>query len=186
MAARGIPEHVAYEHGLGVVRDPLPGHERQEGWLVIPYLSPGGVLDLKYRCMEDHDHQAAGHPKYIGETGSTAKLYGVNAFREDSPVLGITEGELDAVVATSVVGLPSIGISGANKWCSWWSHCFEGYEEVIVLQDGDEAGEKLSKTVGANLYNCNVRIVPMWTGEDVSSSVLTRGIEAVRERIGLA
>lgn len=168
-----------------MVLDPLPGHERQRGWLVIPYLSPGGVLDLKYRCMEDHDHMAAGHPKYLGETGSTARLFGVQNFRAESTIIGITEGEADAIVATSVLGLPSIGISGANKWCSWWSHCFEGYEEVIVLQDGDEPGEKLSKAVGANLYNTNVRIVPMWTGEDVSSSVLARGADKVRERIGL-
>jgi hypothetical protein len=185
LANRGMAEFdVISDWMLGVVRDPLPGHERVEGWLSIPYLSPGGVLDIKYRCMADHDHQENGHPKYIGETGSTARLFGVTQLAVDSEILAICEGELDTITCAST-GLPAVGVSGANKWMPWWAYCFEGYSEIVVLQDGDAngAGEKLSRTVVSACENA--RIVPMPLGHDVNSFVQEFGPQALRERIGL-
>jgi DNA primase len=136
--------------------------------------------------MKDHDHQANGHPKYLGEIESSARLFGVLNLSVDTEVMAICEGELDTIVCTAA-GIPAVGISGSNKWRPWWAHCFEGYAEVVVLQDGDEngAGEKLSKTVSANLYNTTSRTVPMPRGHDVNSYVLEFGPQALRERIGL-
>lgn len=185
LAGRGITDAIAGDWQLGVVTDPLPGHERMAGWLSIPYLSPAGVLDIKYRCIQDHDHQENGHPKYLGETGSTARLFGVNSLGIDSPILALCEGEMDTIICTSVVGIPAVGVSGANKWQPWWAYCLEGYDEVVVLQHGDEngAGEKLSKVASSALYNA--RIVPLPLGEDVNSFVVKHGPEALRERIGI-
>lgn len=136
--------------------------------------------------MEDHEHQPH-HPKYLGETESSARLFGVRNLSVDTDVLAICEGELDTIICSGVAGVPAVGISGVNKWRPWWAHCFEGYAEVVVLQDGDEngAGEKLSKTVTSALYHTTTRIVPMPRGMDVNSFVLANGPGALRERIGL-
>jgi len=35
---------------LGVVVDPLPGHEQFLGRVAIPYVTPSGVVDIRFRA----------------------------------------------------------------------------------------------------------------------------------------
>lgn len=185
LAGRGIPIEVAAYWQLGVVTDPLPEHEQYRGMLVIPYLTPAGPVDLKFRCLQAHDCKAVeSHAKYMHEAGSTARLFGVTNLSTDSEVLCLCEGELDTLVCASLVGIPAIGISGASKWRPWWNHVFEGYSEVVLIHDGDDAGRKMAQNVGAQLYNS--RAVPLPKGEDVNSFVHKFGPDALRERAGLS
>lgn len=186
LEGRGITADIARRWRLGVVADPLPEHERQAGRLVIPYLTPSGVVDLKFRCLQQHDCKEHGHAKYDNETGSAARLFGAQNIAEGkSPILALCEGEMDTIICTSVVGIPAVGVSGANKWRPWWGHCFEGYSRLFVFAHGDDAGKKLAENAKANIYNTEVVVKPLPSGEDINSFVLKHGVEAFLERAGL-
>jgi DNA primase len=178
LKGRGFDDETIEYWQLGYVFEPLPGHERFRGYLSIPYLTRAGTVALKFRCIE-HD-VCDGHPKYDSEAGIGSYLFGAQNFWVDSPFICVTEGELDAI-ACSVAGLPAVGVSGANKWQRHWSYCFEGYEDVIVLADGDKPGERLASNVGTHCNNARVITFP--PGEDVNSFLIQHGPEALRVRI---
>lgn len=180
LADRGIALETARKWKLGCVAEPLAGHEEYQGRLSIPYLTPAGPVSLKFRCVAHSDCRAAGCVKYLGEPGEPDRLFGVWNFRHDVPTLGLCEGELDALVATSA-GLRSVGVPGASKWRPYWSYLFEGYDEVLLLRDGDAAGRKMAENIAARLVNC--RVVKMPEGHDVSSFVAEHGRKALMERI---
>lgn len=179
---RGIDPDIADQWMLGVVLDPLPGHEEYKGRLSIPYLTPTGAVDMKFRCIADHSCKDTGCVKYLGESGQQTRLFGVKSLRVESPFICVCEGELDTLCA-SAAGLPAVGISGANKWRSHWQYVFEGYSEVVVLADGDEAGKRMAENVVSHLYNARVVLLP--TGEDVNSFLHKHGARSLRERAGL-
>lgn len=161
----------------------MPGHEQFQGRLCIPYLTPSGVVNLKFRCIADHDCKSLdGHKKYLEESGAQARLFGVWNLRSDSPVICLCEGELDTIACTSLAGLPAVGISGVEKWKPHWRHVFEGYDEVLILADGDEAGRRMGESVVSRLYNS--RIVTMPVGHDVNSLIVEQGVDALIERLG--
>lgn len=179
LESRGISRDTAERWQLGYVETPLPGHEDFVGRLAIPYLTPAGPLCIKFRCVESHDCKATGCVKYLGEPNES-RLFGVWNFRHDDPVMHICEGELDAIVATQA-GLRAVGVPGATTWQSFWDYLFEGYEEVVLLRDGDSAGREMSNKLAARLPN--LRVVKMPEGEDVSSFVQKNGGAALKERI---
>lgn len=179
LESRGIWRDTAERWQLGYVETPLPGHEDFVGRLAIPYLTPAGPLCIKFRCVEAHDCKSAGCVKYLGEPNEN-RLFGVWNFRHDDLVIHVCEGELDAIVATQA-GVRAVGVPGATQWRPYWDHLFEGYDEVVLLRDGDAAGRKMSETLMGRLPNC--RTVRMPEGEDVSSFVLANGGDALRERI---
>lgn len=180
LEGRGISWDTAEKWRLGYVETPLPGHEEYAGRLAIPYLTPAGVLAIKYRCTDEHDCKDASCVKYLAEPGELARMFGVWNFRHDTPVLAICEGELDAVVATQA-GVRAVGVPGSTQWRPYWDHLFEGYDEVVLLRDGDAAGRKMSENLMGRLANC--RVVKMPEGHDVTSFVCEHGEEALRERM---
>lgn len=168
---------------LGYVNDPLPGHEMFRGYLAIPYLRWSqehgwAVVSIRFRCIQDHEHR--GHGKYMTVAGDRPRLYNTLALLKESAVIAITEGELDAITA-QVAGMPAVGVPGAQAWQSYFREPFLGYREVFVLADGDEPGMQFAHTVAKELPNA--KVIPMPPGEDVNSLVLTKGKQALLERI---
>jgi hypothetical protein len=182
LTARGIDKTVATKARLGYVSIPEPGHERFQNRLAIPYLTPTGPVDIKYRCVEDHDCEQHGHHKYDKEPGYSSRLYGVHQFRVDSDAIAICEGELDALVAAEHAGIPAVGIPGLG-WKPHYQYLFEGYADVIVVADPDQAGRSLVEKISKDLYN--VRSVELPEGTDVNSFFVAHGAEALRDRLGL-
>lgn len=193
LTGRGIPIEVAKAWRLGYVLDPNPGHEEYKRRLSIPYLTPGGVVDVKFRCM-DHDRwdepakkwandcKDMGHPKYLAEVGSGSHLFGVWNLRRESRILCICEGELDTIACWSIAGLPAVGVAGVNRWQKYWRILMD-YEDVVILADGDNAGKTFSQRVAGEVYNS--RIVAMPSGHDVNSFILQYGAQALRDRVGV-
>ena len=184
---RGFSDEWIEKFQFGFVLDPVPGHEQMKDRLSIPYVTPAGVVNIKFRCIKDHggdckkDH---GHEKYYAASGAGTFLYGAESFWADSSYICITEGELDRAAAV-MAGMPAVGIDGATKWLPHWAYCFEGYEEVVVLRDPDKAGEKLASNVSAALHT-GCRVITFPEGEDVNSYFVKHGAQALRERCGLA
>lgn len=158
---------IAKAYGLGVVIDPLPGDERFTGWLSIPYLTPRGVKGIRFRNLVTEE------PKIGQIAGQPARLYNTKAYFADSPVIGISEGEVDAIAATEILGLPTIGIPGARMWQAHkgiWAPLFKNFRRVLILKDGDADGKDMADAISETL-KLRARIVDMPNGMDVSSMV---------------
>lgn len=185
LEGRGLAdEEIVATYLLGVVREPIPGHEDYLGRLSIPYATPSGVVALRFRCIEDHEH---GKPncaaKYLDLPGQEAHLYNVDVLRTAGDTLYVTEGELDAISAT-VVGYPAVGVSGATKWKDHWSYNLEDFEEVVVLADGDDAGRSFAEKVRSKVERARAVFMPI--RHDVNSVLVGQGLDAFEDLVGPA
>jgi DNA primase len=178
LAARGISREAAVTHRLGYVAEPLVGHERYVGRLAIPYLTPTCVADIRFRAINEEDS-----PKYLSREGAESHLYNVEAFAIDSDYIAVCEGEIDAIIANSMCGIPTIGLAGANAWKNWYARAFADYHKVFVLTDGDQPGRDLGKKIAQQIDVAVV--VSMPDGLDVNEVFLAEGSDGVRGRIGL-
>lgn len=191
LSARGIEsEGVARLYRLGVCPDGVTGFERFRGMLSIPFLSPAGVLAIKFRCLACWPGKCEDHPKYNAPEGQQVRLYNVAALHSDGDVVAICEGELDAMVMTELVGTPAAGVPGATQWKGhpWWARAFADYERVLVVadndqkEDGSNPGLKAAKTIAATIPGSRVVTPP--AGLDVTEWVQRDGVEAVRNACG--
>ena len=154
---------------------PLPGHESYAGRLAIPYTTPSGVVDIRFRTMVDSD------PKYMGMPGAKTTMFNAQAVLTANKYICVTEGEIDCITLEAKSNHPAIGIPGANNWKPYYAKILDDFEVVIILADGDAPGLEFGKKIGRELGNVN--IVQMPEGHDVNSIILKEGIEFINERI---
>lgn len=147
---------------LGYVTKPLRGDERFMGAIAIPYLTPKGVVFMKYRNL-------GGGMKYNGSRMPT-RLYNAAAYFRAGSTIGITEGEVDAIVATERLGIPSLGVAGSEGWKDAYTHLFRDFTQVIVFADGDESGRMFAEKV-MDRIGWRARKVQCPEGEDVASMI---------------
>jgi 5S rRNA maturation endonuclease (ribonuclease M5) len=188
-AAHAIDDPMVWEkYQLGLVTNPAPQDRRFKGMLVIPYLTLNGVKAFKFRCMEDHDHNShvpAG--KYAVPSGQAARIYNPAAYADAFNQIGVCEGEVDAIVATEAIGIPTIGIPGVEMWkghINEWKHTLKDYDEIIVFSDGDEAGRRMARQIQEDL-GTRALIAQCDGGEDLSSMVAKGHADIIREKAGL-
>ena len=179
LEGRGIDRAAALSAGLGVVRDPLPGHDHVIGRLAIPYLTPSGPVNYNFRCMKDHSCKDAGHSKYVMWSGLEVNLYNVSVLDTAGQAIAVAEGEIDALSST-LAGIPCVGVSGATKWQDHWNNIFEDFSSVYVWQEGDDAGKKFGDRVVSEVSAIRV-VLPQ--GQDVNSIWVASGAEALRARV---
>jgi DNA primase len=177
LQSRGITEQTAIMFRLGFVREPEMGHEPYVGKLAIPYLTPTGVIDIRFRSLNSD-----GGPKYMSRPGATTHIYNINALGNDSDVLAICEGELDTVVATQA-GFSAVGLPGANNWKSFYNRVLADWSKVVLLCDGDNAGREMAKHLSRELDNVFPVFMP--EGQDVNDVYLNEGAEGLRKRAGV-
>lgn len=175
LAARGIDQDAASGFRLGLVTAPDPAHDRYTGRLSIPFITPTGVVYMRFRCLEDHVCGDHFHGKYEGVSGENTHLYNVGALHQAGDTVVVTEGELDALISTRA-GMPAVGVPGATNWKPFYYRLFDDYERVILVGDGDTAGREFVATLARNLSNSIRR--PMPEGYDVNSFVLEQGVDA--------
>jgi hypothetical protein len=185
MAKRGLAEGIE-GFRLGYVDDPLTGHEMYRGRMAIPYLrwSPGigwSVASIRFRCVTA-DCPCDHHRKYMTVAGDTPRLYNTPALLPNVPVVGISEGEIDAISAT-VCGIPTVGVAGVETWKKHFREPFLGYETVYIFADGDTPGEKFAEKVKKLLPNG--KIVPSKQDMDVNDEMVQFGPEYIRKKAGL-
>ncbi len=175
LAERGITLEQATKARLGVVLEPLTGHEAYLNRLAIPYLTRSGVVDLRFRAMD------ATEPKYMGLTGATTHLYNVGAFFRASSYISICEGEIDTITLDMACGIPSVGVPGVNNWKRHYTRLLQDFEKVFLFADGDNAGNEFGKSLAKELSN--LVIVHMPEGEDVNSMYRIHGAEYFKNKI---
>lgn len=176
---RGISLEAAAGYALGVVVDPLPGHDLFEGRLAIPYLTNSGPVNMKFRCLKYHDCKAIGCPKYIAWPGLDTNLYGVQSYMQAQDFICVTEGELDALTL-NMLGIPAMGIPGASNWKPHWTRVLDDFSTVFCFSDGDKSGQEFAKRLVAEVNAVNIK---MPDGEDVNSMYVREGAQYLRNRI---
>ena len=177
LSGRGITAEAAHLAHLGVVVDPEPGHEQYIGRLAIPYITKTGVVDLRFRSLNP-----AVEPKYMGLTGATTKMYNVMDIERAGDWIGVCEGELDTLTLSALVGIPCVGVPGANSWKKHYTRMLADFERVFIFADGDDPGREFANSLSRELP---VTIIQMEQGEDVNSSYVKYGADYIREKAGL-
>ena len=175
LATRNLSVEEAQRFHLGVVKDALPGHEQYTGRLAIPYITPSGVVDIRFRAIGNAD------PKYMGMPGAKTSMFNAQVVLTASDYICVTEGEIDCITVSVKTNHPAVGIPGANNWKPFYSKILDDFDTVIVLADGDSAGMDFGKKVSRELGNVN--IVQMPEGHDVNSIVMLEGAEFINERV---
>jgi DNA primase len=177
LASRGLGSDALVTFRLGVVRRPLVGHEQYAGRLAIPYLTPAGVVNLRFRCLQSHE--CDGHPKYLSAEGAGTNLYNVLDLKRDSPFICVAEGEIDAM-SLSLAGLPAVGVPGVDTWQKHFSRCLEDFDVIYAFGDGDKAGGKFSSFLARE---AKARPIRMPNGKDCNDVFREEGAEGLRKLI---
>lgn len=172
LSARGIGRVEANTFQLGFVTGDNPADADYAGRLAIPYLTPAaGPIDIRYRAISPDDQ-----PKYLSRPGAESHPFNVKDLLVESDAIYVCEGELDAVISSSV-GLPTIGIPGASAFKPHYRLLLQDYERVVVLCDGDEAGRQFGKAIAKEIDTAVPISLP--DGMDVNDLYLAGGREAI-------
>lgn len=175
LARRGITLADAHTAHLGLVVEPLPGHEQFVNRLAIPYITPTGVVDIRFRSMYGEE------PKYMGMSGTETRLYNVGAIGQATDFIAVCEGEIDAITLTQKCGIPAIGVPGANSWKRHYSKLLQDFERIYVFADGDQPGSDFGKKLAREVQG--VIVINMPDGEDVNSIFNKQGTEFFRGKV---
>lgn len=175
LEGRGIDGDVILKYRLGIVpTDCSLEWKPYVGMLAIPYLTPTGVVTIRFRRNPNKDEG----PKYRSLPGDQARLYNVSVLLADSDVVGICEGEYDAITVSEFADIPSVGVPGASNFGDAFALLFRNAGKVLCIGDGDEAGRGFADSVAERLEAIPVT---MPEGHDCNSFLLEYGPVALRE-----
>lgn len=178
LESRGLSGPASETLRLGVVRSPRPEHTRMAGRLAIPYIGPkGNVYDIRFRCIQNHDCKEESCPKYLGSDGVETRMFNTRALVAPTDYIFVTEGELDAATLVTC-GWPAVGIPGANGWKKHYPRMLGGFSQVVLVADGDDAGQKLASTFRKAMPTVG-RVILCGQGQDVNSTYMTEGKEGL-------
>lgn len=180
LLGRGLEEETARTFRLGVVEEPMPGHERFRGWLALPYLHHSGYpVQIRFRCLRDHDCRDNGHGKYMTIAEDPARMFNTAAIFAADSEIHVTEGEFDAMILCQL-GMPAVAIPGANNYAGHHRRMLAGFSRVHVWGDPDDAGAEFVNKVCRSLRSA--RGVRLRHG-DVTDTYLTLGSSGVRDLV---
>lgn len=184
--SRGLSRDRVRYHQIGYVESPLPGHEKYRGKLSIPYLTRGGVVTIRFRCIGEIDHpereKCEGHAKYLSLPGDVPRIYHPAALHAPSRHIAICEGEFDAMTASGA-GIPAVGLPGVSSFRDYMTRLFVGYQTVYILADADDKGQgaEFADKLAGRIPSARICLMP--EGHDVNSFVLANGPDALLERL---
>lgn len=85
---RGISRETLARFHIGLVPDDDPDFGEYAGWISIPYLTPTGFVDIRFRNPEP-----GGKPKYKSQPGAQGRIYNSTAILQARDTLVLAEGE---------------------------------------------------------------------------------------------
>ena len=148
--------------------------------LKFPYHDESGVLKGIKTKTKKKDFRYAGV--------STNTLFGQHRFPTTGKRIVVTEGELDAascyeaMPSWPMVSLPH-GAASAKKDIQKQIPLFQGYEEVVLFFDNDEAGIKAAAEAASVLPPGKTKIARLEAYKDPSEALQANDSEAIRKAI---
>ncbi|MDR6794345.1 DNA primase [Pseudarthrobacter oxydans] len=165
---------------LGAVLNPVASNETARGWISIPYLSPTGVLSMRFRRPPGSDAPM----KYWSPKGTRTRVYNTSALVNPGHWLACVEGEIDCATAEQA-GIPAIGIPGVQSWAPYMKHMLSGFSRILVLADNDDNGQGLefAEKIADQLDEVKICLAPK--GHDVNSTLKELGAAGLRAHFGI-
>jgi len=119
---------------------------------------------------------------------STDTLFGQHLFPSSGKRIIVYEGELDAASGyEAMTGWPHVslphGAASAKKDIQKQYDLFQGYEEIVLFFDGDEAGRKAAEDAASVLPPGKTKIARLDTYKDASEALQANDSEAIRRAI---
>ncbi len=93
-------------------------------------------------------------------------------------------GNCDAISVEVHTSIPAVGYPGVDTWRKngHWNRCFDGYNTVFIISDGDKPGRDAASKILSGLDNGI--IVAMPDGHDSTSFIMEYGAEEMLSRFG--
>ena len=153
---------------------------RDGATLRFPYYTSDGVLAGVKTKTKRKD--------FTYEGISTDTLFGQHLFPTAGRRIVVTEGELDAASCYEAMsGWPMVsvphGAASAKKDLQKQIPLFQGYEEIVLFFDNDEAGRKATEEAATVLPIGRVKIARLETYKDASEALQANDAEAIRKAI---
>jgi len=147
----------------------------------IPYLDrEGAPLSMRFRCIQEHDHRAHGHGKYMSMSHEPMRVFNVRGIHMADNTIHIAEGEFDTMILAKVFGGASAGFPGASSWRPHHRRMLAGFNRVFVWADPDDAGADFTQRVCRQVRQAKgVRL----TDGDVTDTYLKGGADALTSLI---
>jgi len=148
--------------------------------LRFPYHDESGILKGVKTKNKQKDFRYEGIP--------TDTLFGQHRFPNSGKRIVITEGELDAASCYEAMpGWPMVslphGAASAKKDVQKQIPLFQGYDEIVLFFDGDEAGRKAAEEAAGVLPPGKVKIARLESYKDASDALQENDTEAIRKAI---
>src|SRR5699024_6493933 len=80
------------------------------------------------------------------------------------------------------VGIPAIGVPGASAWRKPFELAIHGFENIIICEDGDDAGAGAGLTA-AILKGVDWEKTVRFDGTDVNDYYLAHGAQDLRDKV---
>ena len=153
---------------------------RDGNTLRFPYFTSDGVLK---GCKIKNKQKI-----FTYEGVSTDTLFGQHLFPNSGKRIVVTEGELDAASCYEAMpGWPMVslphGAASAKKDVQKQIPLFQGYEEIILFFDSDDAGRKATEETASILPPGKVKIARLQGYKDASDALQNADAEAIRKAI---
>lgn len=177
LANRGLSLEDAQRAQLGLVVEPLPGHDMYTGRLAIPYVTQAGTVDIRFRSIGPQE------PKYMGLPGNETRMYNVNAILTADAMIAVCEGEIDTMTLHYKTGINAVGIPGVNNWKQHYRKLLQDFETIVIFADGDQPGQEFAKKLSREISG--IMVINMPEGEDVNSMYLKQGPQWFRDKVGV-
>lgn len=173
---RGITKEALDSFRIGVIDNPLRGHEMYQGRISFPYITRSGVVSIRFRRPGDDPN----HKKMLYVAGDQPRIYNTKALVGEK--VFVCEGEVDTITA-EICGYLSVGIPGATSWNQVFAPAFR-YRQTTVVAHNDDSGEgmDLAKRIVGSLDEARIILCPK--GHDLNSLYVSSGADAVKELLG--
>lgn len=199
---RGLDHDTIVKFQLGAVLGANVSHEPASGMISIPYLTPAGAVQMRFRKAP----WVKGGIKYWQTSGSLIRMFNTNLLLDPGHTVFVCEGEFDTIAATQA-GLPAVGIAGVNGWRSHFYLMLAGFDRVTFLADRDSASDsdegkprpddwpedkEWNPITNAGLKFATKHaekidggaVIQMPEGHDVNTFLIERGAEELRAHVG--
>ncbi len=81
----------------------------------------------------------------------------------------------------ALVGIPCVGVPGANSWKKHYTRLLADFERVFVFADGDQPGKEFATALSRELP---VTTIQLPDGEDVNSMYVKEGSSYFHKKVG--
>ena len=148
--------------------------------LRFPYYNDGGqVVGFKIKSKKKEFH-------YEGQ--GTDQLFGQHLFPTSGKRIVITEGELDAASCYEVMsGWPMVslphGAASAKKDFQKAIPFLQGYQEIVLFFDNDEAGRTATELASGILPSGRVKVARLENYKDASDALQAGDTDSIRKAI---